>query len=266
MDYQDIDSSEEFTLLLDDLTSIDNSSKGETLNLVYPVVKEGSHKKHVSRKRKIDVVDDYGKLVCFEASYPRPRVVRSDIRRSYANMYVNAMNSGDFTVLFGLFDTFCCPTFSHSITRQFTLNSELKSCSFFRRGVVACAQFWCYIFVTIPDSTLFLQDVNVFTNDVENTSRVIASYVFKATKIYEFNQFWKDIVDEEIKVQEKYSDARSTGTELIRDIVKSVEDKVSCLPLRTQPLAITSRGQFIIHLDEHKRMVRMEMCSKSVDQ
>ena len=49
----------------------------------------------------------------FEVHFPRARVVSTDIRRSFGNMFVNVMNSSNFPLMFGFLSTF----FSPSITR-----------------------------------------------------------------------------------------------------------------------------------------------------
>lgn len=263
-----VDDSLEFEQLLDDLTSIDNTSGDESSLALsdssYSLLKVSSTKiKHVNKKRKIDVLTDNGALVTFEAGFPRPRVIRTDIRRSYANMYINTMNSGDFTQLFGFMDTFCNPHFNHSVKRQFTLNSQLQTCSFQRSGVAACAQFWCYNFVTIPDATLYLTDTTIISCDEDNTSKIVAHYVFKATKIFDCSPIWREVISDEIQ-QPRYSEESKIS--VMKDIVRDVECKVKDLTLRSNPLEVTSLGEFTIFLDEHKRMLRMEMSSKAVQQ
>lgn len=262
----DFNSNLDFELLLDDLTSLDYTSSEEsckTSEVIESALVPSQKTKHTRKKRKIDVICNNGDLVSFEAHFPRTRIVQTDIRRSYANMYVNTMNSGDFSMLFGFLDTFCSPSFNHSITRQFTMNSQLQTCSFFRNGIAACSQFWCYNFVTIPDSTIFLTDASIVTSDDGESSKIVAHYVFKATKILDCSPLWNDVFSDE-KDDCKAIHNQYVGSSAMQDILKEVEEKVKELPLRAVPLPVVSRGQFIIYLDEHKRMTRMEMNSRAV--
>jgi len=265
----------EFDLLLDDLssdiqdyTSYDETSSQSTIVATTMQKKksgaQSSSSKYQSKKRKIDVVVDNGEVVSFEADFPRPRIVKTDIRRSYANMYTNAMNSGDFRLLFGFFDTFCNSTFSHSITRTIPMMNESKVFSFFRRGIAETVMHWYYTFLTVPDSALFITNTDILTND-DGSSRIVSRYRFKATRIYDCSALWKQIMDGSTTGDEFFQLKPVENDSNIMDVIqKTVHDRVSSLKLMIEPMPAESEGVFTLFLDEDKRITKMEMNSISL--
>lgn len=271
MNFSGYDSCEDFDLLLNDLSSeIDYTSTEErsssSSDLRFETARfaaQNSKRNHQNKKRKIDVVTDNGNVVTFEAGFPRPRVVKTDIRRSFSNMYANAMNSGDFGLMFGFFDTFCNPSFSYVMTKNNLIGNTQKSFSFLRNGIAACAQFWLFHILTVPDAALSLIDTNVITTDNDETSRVVSTFKFKATKIFDCSLVYQGQAIEAPQVQSSpayTSDAMGSVMSTIKSTVNSV---VKTLTLRPEPVSIESTGVLTLFLDSEKRLTKIDMVARS---
>lgn len=272
MNFSDFDSCKDFDLLFDDLSSVVDYTSCEDKSSVSSIEPEKNRNvkvnlrktKYQNKKRKIDVVTDAGDVVKFEAGFPRPRIVRTDIRRSYSTMYTSVFNSGDFGLIFGFFDTFCSPSFAYTMTKENLIGKETTQFSFIRQGIASCAQFWLFHTLTSPDAAMTLLDTNVITTDSDDSSKIVSRFSFKATKIFDCSPIFKDEMIEACgtKCSPAYSEQ---DKQCIKNSIEStVSSLVKTLSLRPQPLPLESTGELILHLDNEKRLTKIELLARSI--
>lgn len=257
MNLNNIVEDSEFKQLLLSISSESDESTSSNSSVCQVDVRMKSKHRFQSRKemnkksRKIVVsVPNSFISVEFEACFPRPRVVRTDIRRSYANMFTNALNSANFPLLYGFFDTFCNRSYSHSITRQ--LNKAGHSpYTYQRKGVLSCAQFWFLHMLLMPDTVSVLTNAVVISPEDSLESRIECSYSLRATKIYDGGLL---LLNDECGCFED-------GVDTMEAVLRSTQMTVEALPPVERPLQIGSDGVYTMFLDEHKRLTRLEMNS-----
>jgi hypothetical protein len=107
--------------------------------------------------------------------------VRHDIRRSYAEMFTNVINSMDFRLLYGFMDTY----FSHSVFQDnsrysLTTKENLKSSL---DGIVSVAKYWYNS--TTPDAVCSLSDTKIYTSSDPRNNRVVSTYSYSGTNMYD---------------------------------------------------------------------------------
>lgn len=234
------------------------------------------------KKRKIDVMGSDGSVVEFEYQLPLPRILKSDIRRSYATMYINVMNSGDFPLVFGFFDTFCTPTFTNVISRSFKINGEIKTFTVQRNGLLECIIYWYYNMYSVPDATMYLTDAVIVSDDCCSNSKVVANYTFHATKIYDTpvellcnfkaSEELRDVV--RVEASESYKKLKGCGggvdsmqeavdrSEWMKRITDSVNTTFKNFKLKADPHPIYALGSFTMQLDDQNRITSMEIKSR----
>lgn len=293
---------EDFELLLGDIlndSKADNNSCGgyddksvssissQSAKISEPsVVNKPAGRKYTQerKKRRIDVVDPNGSVMEFSCTMPFPRILKTDFRRSYANMYTNVMNSGDFSLVFGFFDTFCIPSVSNTICRSFKINNEVKTFSVQRIGLLDCIIYWYYNLYAVPDATMFLTDSVIITDSSSDESRVSANYTFRATKIYDTPV---ELICNPFNDNEKLRDAIATKTsesrkrlevnknqrraaalqesierkEWMRFIIDSVSSTFKSFKLKADPHPIHALGSFTLHLDSQFRITQLDIKS-----
>lgn len=275
MSYNGYDSLDEFDVLLSDLSSDLDYTSSEDRSLESGFIQTNALKhsnadsrvtktKHQNKKRKIDVLTDRGDVVTFEAGFPRPRIVKTDIRRSYSSMYAHVMNSGDFGLMFGFFDTFCCPAFSYSMTKENIIGAmHTTKFSFLRCGIAACSQFWLFHMLTVPDAAFRLIDTNVFTADGDDSGKIVSTFSFKATKIFDCSPIFKCQSIEGSEVQSSSHFEKESAETVKANIKSAVDSIVGTLALRSEPLPLESTGELTLHLNSDKRLVKIEMVARS---
>ena len=273
-----------FDTLLADILSDDQVCSCE--NLSFGCVSTLCVKKYkysmMRKKQKIDVVESDGTLVPFEFSLRLPRILKTDIRRSYANMFVNVMNSGNFHLVFGFFDTFFIPSFTSKISRSFGKGNSIMH-SVVTTGLFETVLYWYYNLQSVPDSALSLNESSIMS-DRSDYSQVEAHITFTATKIYDIpveticyplrdDNTDRNMIDmqyEENRAQLKMNGKRSLVSEDIADraewlrLVSTIVNKsFNSFKLLEIPQSIRSTGKFSMYLDGQFRIMRMELETRS---
>lgn len=282
----------DFNEILDDLCSDDTSSEDissrESSSLaVLKVHQEGN--------KKTKVIDCDGQIIQFEAYFPKPKVIHTDMRRSYGTMFVNAMNSGDLPLLYGFLDTFLVPNATKISTKNFKSKpnpfSLHQSHVSEQQGVVDIAKHWYCRMQMSPDTVIGVKDIKIVSNSKTEETKIISRFTMKATKIMgEFNHgFCHDHSQEKqtgpvctkcnlnhfmkpdpshkkwcspiiVPRKKRPLDASMKEHEMnIEDIVASVSALVSTIPRRAEPIQLSAEGVFTMYIDEHRRITRLEM-------
>ena len=104
-----------------------------------------------NKRTKVFHEGDYSKE--FDVMYPKPRVVFTDIRRSYMNMFVYCMNSGDISLMYGFLDTFFIPDAYRIATKTYKSLLECKrTCE--QHGIIEISQHWFSRIHMTPDMSI----------------------------------------------------------------------------------------------------------------
>jgi len=215
-----------------------------------------------------------------------PRIYTLDIRKCYAKMFVNVLNSGDFPLLYGFLDTYYVGT-AHHVTTKYVKGHAEKCFTMNFCGIEEVAKYWYCMVSLSPDTILKLTESTIqhttgkvickirkegthIYADPEGFTSYYAPYVFVEEKYTKENLYIGDYNTRDIKVgrckelepefyhnQEEQTILEKTAT--IRSILKSVENVVGKLPLRSLPQTVGADCSLIIHTDENKRITKLEL-------
>lgn len=207
---------------------------------------------------------------------PRPRILRSDIRRSYSTMFLNVMNVGDFPTLFGFFDTFFVPDVQLQMTKKHEMvNTPDHTLTYKTTGPAAASRFWYSNVCSMPDRAITGVSAKIITPTNGVGSRIVATYEFVGTQIladlpHDFiqssmptgEQLESLILSKKRNIHEDEDSKRF----VMKDIMSSVENMICRLPLRQTPVAIVAKGKLTFYLDDDKRITRMVVEGNQADQ
>lgn len=161
-----------------------------------------------------------------------PRVMKNDIRRSFAKMYLNAINCGDFQKLQDFSQTFILPScqFSASLRakEEFRLPTNLYGV-----GPRTLIHHLLGCFVMFPDMVLTMGDVQIVTSNSWAGTKIVIPYECKFTKTHHIpTECWLPPPD---KVEKMYEETSLEGMMA----VLSVEDASKSKPRSEDLLANT---------------------------
>lgn len=112
-----------------------------------------------------------------------PRVMKNDIRRSFAKMYLNAINCGDFQRLQDFSSTFVLPTCQFNATlcakEEFRLPTFLQGV-----GPRTPVHHLLGCFVMFPDMVLTMGDTKVVTSNCWAGTQVVIPFDCRFTKTH----------------------------------------------------------------------------------
>lgn len=111
---------------------------------------------------------------------PFPRILKRDIRRDYASMLVNCLNSASPTVIGGFFYTFCVPTCRMSDTlMKGVLLKQLD-------GVDNIAQDLGSGIANVPDFICSIREVLIKQHLYETGSKIVLKLTSQGTKLMSY--------------------------------------------------------------------------------
>lgn len=91
------------------------------------------------------------------------RVLKNDIRRYYAQMYVNVLNSYDDEKIISFFETYACSEVRFD--KHCTLVSPLYSSEYINvKGIPQLALFWMAALKLVPDHVCSVEDIRIITS------------------------------------------------------------------------------------------------------
>jgi len=282
MDYCD---DPDFDSLLQELSNDFTSSEdiSITSSLTYspriPAVSKIQSKNKTQKKQKFikpQLTDDSSIESSIESNFilTKPKILRTDIRRSYSTMLVNVILSGDFPLLFGFLDTFTTYNMESEFSRpNHSEGDGSQTLNFRQKGLFDVAKYHYCNFLTKPDAIITTKECNVVTpRGSTNESQVVTRFLFKATALYEeIPCSFTDSIDCDDDRSESKSNIGSKRscnneemerTKMMRNIMASVDNAVSKLSLRSEPFHIDAEGVVTLYLDESKRIIKMVMKCK----
>lgn len=270
-----------------DDTSSEDLSSVQSKVTVLKVSQEGN------KKTKL-IACDSG-TVEFSAYFPKPKVIHSDIRRSYGPMFVNAMNSGDLPLLYGFLDTFLVPNATKVSRKTFkSRHSQIPLSQTHiseQQGVVDIAKHWYCRMQMSPDTVIAVKDVKIVSNSKTDETKILSRFSMKATKIMgetnhgfchnhsvekqggpvcvecnlthfrHHGQVRNRLLLAESTVGKKRpcTSEEDIHRRNMHEIVSTVNELVSTIPRRTEPIQLEAEGDFIMYIDENRRITRLEM-------
>lgn len=208
----------------------------------------------------------------------KPRILRTDIRRSYATMFLNVFNTCDLPLMFGFFDTFFTPTMNSEFSRPDCIQNKrlvVKQAS----NLDAIRFWWTHFACLKADAVLTMKDCRIITPLNSSESRIVFTTNFKATILFEEKNLPKELTNKEGDYQlfadaskttdeeaEKLTGSKRTlknemteKTKEMKYIMSSTENMLSRLSLREKPFYIDALGVVTLDLDEDKRIKRLVM-------
>lgn len=120
----------------------------------------------------------------FEVHFPRPRIVSTDIRRSFGNIFVNVMNSGDFPLMFGFLSTFFCPNIMR-ISRKTYVSEIVPYKSSSQEGVLDIAQHWYNSTRFAPDTVVSLHNTRLYNYSDGEESKLVTGIKLECTRVFD---------------------------------------------------------------------------------
>jgi hypothetical protein len=188
----------------------------------------------------------------------KPRIMRADRRRFYCDMFTNVLNSGDFRLLFGLFETYCIPNFSQ--TSHVGGPTDLKPVIIEVNGPGTVAKFWHGLFQLGPDSVTQVLKADLHLSSDSKTSKIVTQFVYSATKIFQITELASLFQIDESNITETKSDKFSLNQPCdYITMERDIERVTGCLTLGANPYKMSTVGIFTMHIDENKHIYKMEM-------
>lgn len=109
-----------------------------------------------------------------------PRILKSDIRRSYPTMFRNAFNNAQSGVLRSFLNTFCLPDSIFSFRKSAAIQSPSKSMDL--QGASVIADFWAAMNEVTPDLVFHMDNTRLKVRS-DGTGEVMFQFTFKGTKL-----------------------------------------------------------------------------------
>lgn len=110
------------------------------------------------------------------------RVLKRDIRRNYASMFVNCLNGCDISVLSRFLKHYC--------TRNVSLYQECPGIHYppyvYMKGNDLIALHWAWKMRILPDMIVRIKDVKVCVRDDTDRSKIMAQLEVVGTKLHEY--------------------------------------------------------------------------------
>lgn len=193
-----------------------------------------------------------------------PRLLLRDQRRFYVDMCASVFNSNDFHLLYGMFNTYAVPTVTQTTyqlhAKQPTESHPSSTVELQYNGIPAIAKFWYTLFQLGPDALVQITDKTIATSPDTKHSKIIAKYIFTATKHFEVDT---NNTNFDSTTSETYNNTpTSPKRRLVRTITNSNPEKTlqpKVLSILEEPFRITVEGRFIMYTDENKMIYKMEM-------
>jgi hypothetical protein len=111
-----------------------------------------------------------------------PRLLKSDIRRNYAQMFTNVINAYDAQLLRSFMSEFCLPAVQLIDFAPENIAYGLPPLVH-QMGIRNIMRYWASNSVVIPDFVCQPLSVQLCVNPINNRSRVVCKTLFKGTKV-----------------------------------------------------------------------------------
>jgi hypothetical protein len=203
-----------------------------------------------------------------------PKAFKCDVRRSYAHMFANVVNSMDVYLWFGFFDTYFNPNFQQQSINFNPVTNEpyFESMS----GVATLVKFWYSLSQIAPDVVFRLSSTDMHSSPYTDRCKLVAKFTITATKIYDVSK--QRYTQDELQRNEdqllsvgavgrKRKKNCSMGDKLcvVDRIASSVAGLTRTMPLSVNPLMTRFGGTLTMHVDESSRVGRLVISGDASD-
>jgi hypothetical protein len=152
-------------------------------------------------------------------------------------MFANVLNSVDYQLIFGLFESHCVPNMSqkpfnspHANWFEKTKDGQSEACDLY--GADLIAQYWHRTFSSGPDSMVRVSNSKIFHSNNSDRCKIETNFVFSITKI----------------VQNE--DSQTVDTQSLSS---------NCEVSRFKTILSGSSGKFTMYVDENRKICRLEV-------
>lgn len=199
-------------------------------------------KKKKEKKRIRGFRKSYKRLSNNPVFMPALRILKRDIRRKYADMMNNVLNSGDRKLVGGFFQDFSTPMIQ---TVHKTFNDELRTLyPTVISGLEQTVNIFCKNFIVMPDVVFRIMNVKICKRSDSSGSRIIALTTKRGTLLYSMKKRNPLETSEMIPM--------TTGA------VEGPNADEILTPLQT-PINYSMKGVIIINLDNEHRFVSIDI-------
>jgi len=181
---------------------------------------------------------------------PFHRILKRDVRRTYAQMYLNVMNSGDISLTVAYFQRFYDQNCTMSRLMQVNENGQIRKTDMSQTyGRDLIALHFASLVESIPDLVCQWRDASIRQHLNSSGSEVILEASFKGTRFYNLN------TDELKAAVEKYQQQTARKEHVMMQIL---QDSSMYLKM-VDPMHFTSIGQVTMFLDENNCIQSLEI-------
>ncbi len=114
-------------------------------------------------------------------------LLSNDIRRQYTLMFINTLNSQDFSLFFKFLTKYTSPDFSFAQTFDCSVGGNRHPSLVQLNGVQSATQYWFNKLQLLPDASYNLKETRVHTYPGSEESKVVGDMTASATYIYDVN-------------------------------------------------------------------------------
>lgn len=151
------------------------------------------------------IVPERKRRRCNSVTAPKVLVFKNDIRRFYASMFINALNSGDFDNIQNYLNTFVAPICNFVSDNQTAIAFGLPLPSVVT-GPRLMAHYLLGCFVMSPDLVVSLLSNRIVTFSGQQGSHIVLEVEYKCTKIQDLTlQQWVPQQDSLLGLYRAYS-------------------------------------------------------------
>lgn len=185
-----------------------------------------------------------------------PRMLVSDIRRSFAFMFVNCLNNSDISMFFEFLVTYSCPNVSFlqeapgcSSLRYFNLNGVTEICQLFYNKMCA-----------LPDSVHRIPDYCRVITRPDGTTEIVAIMNLSATRLFDVGFEYIIPQPTDSPSSEHYVQiVNKTTNKCVGTLDGSINQRLQRLPILAEPIDMLCSVEFTMCLNEHKQIERMSL-------
>lgn len=186
---------------------------------------------------------------------PFHRILKRDVRRTYAQMYLNVMNSGDISLILAYFQRFYDQNCTMIRMVQVTENGDIRQKDIVHTcGRDLIALHFASIVESIPDLVCQWRDASIRQHFGSSGSEVILEASFKGTRFYNLN------LDEVKSALEKCCQQSQSSSVVTKEHValQILQDSTMYVKM-DDPLSFTTIGRITMFLDEHHCIQSIEI-------
>jgi hypothetical protein len=176
---------------------------------------------------------------------PALRIVKTDVRLSYAQMFGSVWNGMEFHMIYGFMDSYCSQEFSMSDQRTIAGTEETNIVSI--ASYETFAKFLFILLKLMPDTVLQIVDTKYFMSIDNTRNKIECTFEINATQIFENS-------DKFFGIYTSKAFPMKSSNKSIEHSIKSFERATNNLTkdsvLLREPISLLTQGTITFHLNE----------------